>query len=125
MKQIDMILLADNIKESDVFYRDILGLEIQYDWESMIIYKNRFAIHQRDLLKPADFAKSLETAQLKGSDNLIIYLEIDKSKTLEQSLKELKAKNVTFIHDIVQLPWQRIFRIKDPDGNIVEIGEEH
>lgn len=120
MKQVDTILLVNNIKESDSFYRELLGLEVLHDWEVMMVYKNRLAIHQLDKIQPQEFAESLNS---ENRGNVIVYLELESNENLEDYLFKLKENGVEIIHGIYSLPWQRIFRCYDPDGNIVEIGE--
>lgn len=120
MKQVDTIVLVKDIKKSDQFYKEAFGLEVLHDWQTMIIYKNRLALHQVDKLQPAEFAESLT---LQNSSPVIIYLELDEGKKLEDLLDHLGEMNVPVIHGIYSLPWQRIIRVKDPDGIIIEIGE--
>lgn len=123
MKQVDTIILVKDIKISHQFYSGILGLEVLHDWKSMIIYRNRLAIHQTDLLKPESFAEQMRRDGEEIKNNLIIYVELDKDESLEGCLSTLQSKGIELIHGIYELPWQRIFRIYDPDGYIVEIGE--
>lgn len=121
MKQVDTILLVKDIKESHKFYIENFGLEVLHDWDSMMIYKNRLALHQKDKIQPQEFASSLGAGDNSGS--VIIYIELDRTESLEDKLDYLKNKGVEIIHDIFSLPWQRIFRVYDPDRNIIEIGE--
>ena len=41
----------------------------------------------------------------------------------EAEYARLLGLGVEILHGIVELPWQRLFRIRDLDGNVVEIGE--
>lgn len=122
MKQVDTIVLVEDIKKSREFYEGNFKLEILHDWESMIIYKNRLALHQRDLLKPESFAQKIKS-ETKQFNNLIIYIELDQGESLENLLDKLESDNIEIVHGIYKLPWQRIIRVLDPDNNIVEIGE--
>ena len=121
MKQIDTIVLVRDIKSSKKFYLEVMGLEVLHDWESMVVFKNRLALHQGDLLQPRELAKSFVDIGSIGFSNLIIYIG---TKTIESEYSRLKEMDVEFIHGIVELPWQRIFRMKDNSGYTVEIGEE-
>lgn len=120
MKQVDTIILVKDIKRSAGFYKNIFGLEVLHDWETMIIFKNRLSLHQTDKLLPEEFAESLKEHHNKG---FIIYLELENGKKLEEVLLNLQKNNVEIIHGIYNLPWQRIIRVYDPDHNIIEIGE--
>lgn len=88
----------------------------------MIIFKNRLALHQRDLLQPKSFFDKINS-QTNKNNNLIVYIELENNEILEDILLKLQKNEVEIIHGIYQLPWQRIIRILDPDNNIIEIGE--
>lgn len=88
-----------------------------------MIFHNRLAIHQADQLQPAHIMSKIVAPPPLGKNNLIIYIAIPKVN-FDAYFTKIKSSYVKFIHDIVDLPWQRLFRIYDPDGHIVEIGEE-
>ena len=121
MKQIDTIILVEDIKRSKKFYSEIIQLEVLHDWVSMVIFRNRFAIHQTDLLQPKDLIGPLLENVRPGSSNFIIYVGTD---SIESEFERLGKLGVDIVHGIVELPWQRIFRIRDDNGYLVEIGEE-
>src|SRR5437016_6316218 len=43
LSHVDTILLVENIEVSKSFYSGKLGLEVLHDWQTMIVYKERFA----------------------------------------------------------------------------------
>ena len=53
---------------------------------------------------------------------MVIYLQSD---DLDASYRQLAGAGVEIIHPILTLPWERIFRIYDPDHYVIEIGEPH
>ena len=119
MKQIDTIILVKDIKKSTEFYESILNLKILHDWKSMVVFENRLAIHQVDLLEPKEVIQKYVTARSLG--NIIIYLS---TENIINEYSRLSENGIKIIHGIVDLPWQKIFRIWDLDENIIEIGEE-
>ncbi len=121
MRQIDTIVLVKDIEVSKRFYLDTFKLEVLHDWGSMMVFHNRFAIHQADLLKPETLMKDVLAQGKLGSGNLIIYLELE-HESIEACYERLKDQGVAMLHEIVELPWQKIFRVYDPDGHIIEIG---
>jgi catechol 2,3-dioxygenase-like lactoylglutathione lyase family enzyme len=120
MKHIDTIILVEDIKRSRAFYIDILGLEVLHDWDVMLIFKDRFSIHQADRVLPKEEAERIFRKGKQGQSNVIIYFEVE---NIQSSFMSMQEKGVIIIHGIVQLPQQKIFRMADPDGHIIEIGE--
>ncbi|NJL72789.1 MAG: hypothetical protein HC888_15090 [Candidatus Competibacteraceae bacterium] len=122
MKQVDTIVLVKDIEKTREFYTRHFHLEILHDWKTMIVFKNRLAFHQVDKLFPQEeLAAHLEFNSM-GRGNVVIYLE---TENLEESLEYVKRNGIEVIHGIVTFPWNkdRIIRVKDPDGYIVEIGQ--
>jgi len=120
MKHVDTILLVEDIQRSKEFYLKVLGLEVLHDWDVMIVFKERFAIHQVGRLLPENEAAQFCRDGKQGRGNVIVYFEAD---NLDVVYQEMQAQKVNIVHGIVRLPMQRIFRIADPDGYIIEIGE--
>lgn len=121
MRQIDTIVLVRDIAESKAFYTGVIGLEVLHDWDAMVVFKNRLALHQLDLLQPRDLiGPSLSTASI-GAGNVVIYIA---TRKIEEEFARLQARGIEIVHGIVQLPWQRLFRAKDINGYLLEIGEE-
>lgn len=122
LSHIDTILLVENIETSRVFYSGTLGLELLQDWQTMLVYKERFAILQRDALQPVEEAQKITRPGAQGRGNVVVYFQSD---NLEQCFTQLQAAGVKVVHGILHLSWERVFRISDPDGYIIEIGEPH
>lgn len=119
MKHVDTIVLVEDIQRSKAFYTDIIGLEILHDWGNMVVFKERFALHQAMALLPEDQTKKFVSSGKQGRDNLVIYFE---TENLEGEYQKMVEKGMEIVHGILDLPWQKIFRMKDPDGHILEIG---
>jgi catechol 2,3-dioxygenase-like lactoylglutathione lyase family enzyme len=122
LKHINTILLVDNIEISRKFYSEILGLEVLHDWQTIVIYQEKFAILQESELQPKEETQKFVRPGLQGRGNIVVYFQSD---NLEASCKKLKEEGVEIIHGILTLPWERIFRVYDPDRYVIEIGEPH
>lgn len=88
----------------------------------MAVFKDNFSIHQGNKLLPEVIIQNKIEQGLCGKGNVVIYFEVE---NLTETFNLLKSRSVKFIHDIVELPWQKIFRIYDPDNYIIEIGNIH
>lgn len=43
---------------------------------------------------------------------------------MDEAIARVSRSGARFVHPLVEQPWgQRVFRIYDPDGHVVEIGE--
>jgi len=122
LNHVDTILLVEDIQRSKCFYQDTLGLEVFHDWGSMVVFNDHLALHQAGLLQPQqEISKFIQPGE-QGRGNVVIYLQSD---DLEGCFQSLTQAGVTVVHGILKLPWERIFRIYDPDGYVIEIGEPH
>jgi len=120
LKFVCPLVLVEDISRSRKFYETVLGQQALYDFTENITFKGDFAIHQREhfqelLGKPEQYAVTY-----KAHDGEL-YFESDEIDIL---LRKLEESSVEFIHRIREQPWgQRVMRIYDPDGHIIEIGE--
>ena len=122
LSHIDTILLVQNIERSKAFYSGILELEVLHDWQTMLVYKERFALLQADALLPREEAQKFIQPGPQGHGNVVVYFQSD---DLESCYEKLSKVGVEIIHGILTLPWERVFRVYDPDGYVIEIGEPH
>jgi predicted enzyme related to lactoylglutathione lyase len=122
LKHKDTILLVENIEISKRFYSQTLGLEILHDGGSMVVFDERLAILQATELLPREETEKFLQPGLFGRGNVVIYLQCD---DLDGCHQKLKDEGVEIIHGILTMPWERLFRIYDPDRYVVEIGEAH
>lgn len=119
MKHIDSIILVDDLEASKAFYTKLIGLVILHDWGNMVVFKERFSIHKAHALQPPELIDRFIHEGSQGQGNLVLYFE---AEDLEAEYQKLAQAGVKVIHGIVQVPWQKLFRVYDPDGHIVEIG---
>lgn len=113
------IALVRDIEESKHFYRDIIGLTIVRDFKTFVLFQNNFAIHRADLFY--EYLDKPYQGEKMGHNNIDFYLT---TTELEHVRDKLKENQVEFIHDIRQMAWgEKVIRIYDPDGHILEIGD--
>ena len=98
-----------------------MGLKISKEYETIIMFENNFVIHKADVFY--EYINKSYHGEKMGHDNVDFYFT---TSDLYGFLKKLKAEHVTFIHEIKQHDWgEKVIRIYDPDGHIVEIGDAH
>lgn len=119
MRHIDTIILVEDIEVSRRFYEEIMGLDVLHDWGNMIVFSERFSIHKADALQPESDIRHHIKQGRQGSNNVILYFE---TPDIEKEYSRITCKGARILHGIVEVPWQKIFRIYDPDDHIIEIG---
>ncbi len=122
IKYISSVLIVKDLKSSRKFYEDFLNLKVQDDFGVNIGYTVGLSLWQMEHAYENIFQGSSENqiSETRGH-KLEIYFETDDvDKAYESAMKN----GMKIIHGITLQPWgQKVFRIYDPDENIVEIGE--
>jgi catechol 2,3-dioxygenase-like lactoylglutathione lyase family enzyme len=115
------VLFVRDIQTSRRFYEELLGQEVEMDFGANVGYKGGFAIWQVDSAFEVIFERPADAEAPLGRDNLELYFE---SPDLDIAWTRLSSQEVEVVHPLREQPWgQRVIRIFDPDGHIVEIGE--
>lgn len=118
MQFLATILFVTDIKKSTDFYSNLLEQKVLYDFNECITFKSGLSLQLKTNYKNS---LSNEIRISSKSNNSALYFESDK---LSESLIKFKASDTVIVHQIEQQPWgQQIFRINDPDGHLIEIGE--
>jgi catechol 2,3-dioxygenase-like lactoylglutathione lyase family enzyme len=112
-----LICVAD-MARARAFYEDLLGQTVQFDFGENVGYKSGLALHLR-----SHFAGLIDGAEIRpeGRDGEL-YFEHDELPPLA---RELERRGVRLVHPLREQPWrQLVVRFYDPDGHIVEVGED-
>jgi len=114
------VLFVKDIAASRRFYEKLLGQTVDIDFGPNVGFKG-FSIWQIDHASEMIFERPSEVAGQLGHKNFELYFETD---NLENVWSNLTAANTPVVHPVREHPWgQRAFRVHDPDGHIVELGE--
>ncbi|PKM49708.1 MAG: glyoxalase [Firmicutes bacterium HGW-Firmicutes-7] len=120
MKFICPLIVVKDMKRARHFYEGILGQIVKYDFEENVTFEGDFAIHLENHFKGLINEFEDKVIRHKGN-NFELYFESE--DLLELELKLMNTE-IEFIHKIKEQPWgQRVIRVYDYDGHIVEIGE--
>jgi len=119
MELTGFVLFVDDISASRKFYEELLGLKIVINHGDINIgYQGGLALWDRKFAQNNIFASEKMKSK---SDDVEIYFE---SEDIDASFSLLKEK-APVINSLTVQPWQqKIFRVSDPDGFIVEFGEK-
>lgn len=113
------IIFTRDIEASKAFYHGLLGLKIMQDSGSFALLEGGLGLHKADVFY--GYLEKPYHGEAMGKDNLDLYFT---TNGLEEAEQRLKQAGVRFIHGIRAYPWgETLFRVYDPDGYIVEIGD--
>lgn len=114
------ILVRDMVK-SRAFYEGLLKQEVLADFGQNIPFKSGFSIWKDDHATDIIFEGRQTCPANLAQDNFEMYFE---SEEVDEVWKNIEGSWTEIIHPIREFPWgQRGFRLRDPDGHIVEISE--
>ena len=138
LKLTSFVLFVSDVTKSKDFYVTVLGQEVAMDVGNINVgFKSGLAIWERKYATNKIFgdevaqgfnpaqgdnpAQSDNPARVRNLATSEIYFETD---DIDAAFKKVTAANVKLVHPIRVQPWQqRVFRLYDPDGFVVEIGE--
>ena len=110
------VILVEDIKRSKHFYITLLGQKIVNDFGRNVVFEGGLSIWQRDYALNLIFQE--KTAKIVAGGNNF------ETKDLDNLYYRLVSEKVEVIHSVMEHSWgQRGFRVRDPDGHIVEFSE--
>ena len=115
------VILVKDVEASRRFYEGLLGLRVKEDFGRYVGYEGGLGIWEADFAHRLIFGEPPEDAGPMGRRNLELYFE---AEDVEEAWSRFSKASAELVHPMLEQPWgQRVFRIYDPDGHIVEIGE--
>ena len=114
------MIVTKDIQAATVFYRDIIGAEVELDIGKHVIFRQGFSLLlQEDWL---DFAQLNECSLTYPHHTGQLVFEVNDITAFIHHLQQYPA--VKWLHPLKQHHWGRqAIRLYDPDGHIVEVGE--
>jgi catechol 2,3-dioxygenase-like lactoylglutathione lyase family enzyme len=111
------ILLTKDMERAIRFYRDVMGLELQKQFETVAFFQDGLVIHD-DAVYLGYIGGSDPSA--RGFRAVYYYIASD----IDEMYRSLEEKKVDFIHGLEAQSWgEKCVRFYDPDGNVIEIGD--
>lgn len=115
------------VKDADVstkFYTDVLGFTVIMDnGGANITFKEGFTVWQ--IWEGNIISQTMGIDSITNNRNVSRFELCFETDDLDSIFKTLKDNNVRFLHEINTELWgQRTIRFYDPDGHLIEVGEE-
>lgn len=119
MKHICMLISVSDIDTARNFYEDLFGLEVFQNYGKNIAFTCGLALQQ-----DFDWLVNLPKEKvLNKSNNAEIVFEEQDFDGFLNKLKEYP--DIEYLGEVIEHSWgQRVIRFYDPDGHIIEVGED-
>ena len=115
------VIMVKDVAASRKFYEGLLERKVLADFGPVVGYEGGLSIWQVDHAYSILFNKKFDDESALGRKNMELCFEIN---DIHPVWKEVSARNISLVHPLQEQPWgQLVFRIYDPDGHIVEVGE--
>jgi catechol 2,3-dioxygenase-like lactoylglutathione lyase family enzyme len=115
------VIFVKDISVSRHFYEDLLEQKVAMDFGPNVGFESGFALWQVDHAYEMIFGAPTDDTAPLGRKNVELYFETD---ALNDVFARMTEAQVPLVHPPYEQPWgQRAFRVYDPDGHIVELGE--
>ena len=119
MKYLGTVISVDDVNASRKFCEDIFGLELYQDYGRCIGFTCGLSLMQ-EFGRPAGVP---EEKVLKRSDNIELYFEEEHFDAFLKRLEDYPG--IQYLHSAKEQPWgQRAIRFYDPNGHMIEVGED-
>jgi len=115
------VIFVQDIAASRRFYEELLGQAVEMDFGPSVDLQGGFALWQIDHAFQTVYDRAPDAAEQPRRGNHELHFETADAKALSDRLSKA---GVEFVHPLREMPWgKRIFRVRDPDGHIVAVGE--
>ena len=117
MKFMNPLLAVSDMERSVAFYKTVLGLDKIADFGANVTLTGGVALQTQET-----WAQFIETDALTWNGKVSeLYFEEDDFDTFAE---RLRGQDIRYVHPVKEHAWgQRVVRIYDPDGHIIEVGE--
>ena len=117
MKFMNPLLAVSDMERSVSFYKTVLGLDKIADFGANVTLTGGVALQTQET-----WAQFIETDALTWNGKVSeLYFEED---DFDAFAERLDKQDIRYVHPVKEHAWgQRVVRFYDPDGHIIEIGE--
>lgn len=118
MKLKNILLVVKDMERSKTFYRDLFGLEVIADFDGNMVLTEGLVLQQESIWK-----SFIEKEISHKGHNAELYFE---ENHMDEFLKKLESwpEPLEYVNPFMEHSWgQRVVRLYDPDGHMIEVGE--
>ena len=118
MKLKNILLVVKDIERSRKFYKELFGLEVIADFDGNMVLTEGLVLQDETIWK-----SFIQKEISHRGHNAELYFE---ENDMDTFLKKLEAwpEPIEYVNPFMEHSWrQRVVRIYDPDGHMIEVGE--
>ncbi len=118
MRLKNILIVVNDIEYSKAFYKDLFGLAVVMDFGENVVLTEGLTLQERKLWE-SFIGKKIA---VRGNDAELYFEE----NNIDQFLEKLENSKypIEYLNKCMEHDWgQRVVRIYDPDGHIIEISE--
>ena len=114
------LLVTADMAAARKFYEEALGQQVESDLGANVSFKGGFALQSRESWEGLT-GKRVEQPR-DGQEDFELYFE---NPDFDAFVKHLEGFPIRYAHAVREQPWgQRVVRFYDPDGHLIEVGED-
>ncbi|MEE1312478.1 MAG: glyoxalase [Lachnospiraceae bacterium] len=118
MRLKNILFVVKDINQSKTFYKELFGLEVVADFGENVILTEGLVLQEKKI-----WERFIQKEAICGGNDAELYFEEDHIDEFLIKLKNSKYE-ITYINECIEHDWgQRVIRMYDLDGHIIEIGE--
>lgn len=118
MRLKNILFVVSDIEVSKAFYRELFGLQVVTDFGRNVILTEGLVLQEKKL-----WETFLERTVSTGGNDAELYFEENDIDSFLEKLDKSRFP-IAYLHRCKEHDWgQRVIRLYDPDGHVIEVGE--
>ena len=118
MRLKNILLVVEDIEKSIAFYKELFGLRVVTDFDGNVILTEGLVLQDRQI-----WERLVEKSVTYGGNASELYFIENDLEGFQEKLDN-SSFEINYAHRLKTYDWgQRVIRIYDPDGHMIEIGE--
>ena len=118
MRLKNILLVVEDMERSMAFYKELFGLRVVTDFDGNVILTEGLVLQDRKIWE------SLVEKEVTYYGNASELYFIENNLEGFQEKLDSSSFEIKYVHKLKTHDWgQRVIRIYDPDGHMIEIGE--
>jgi len=120
MKFLGTLIVVKDMERARRFYIDVMGLEVTHDFGANVGLTGGIALQTSETWEMF-IRKKDEDIRFNNNATELCFETDD----IDAFVKKIDPLKVPLVHPLIEQPWgQRAIRFYDPDGHMIEMGED-